>query len=103
MWVQVPMLGRFRYVGKPDRQHTSVSGQVACVVHMFVMHVAEELRTWPEQGQRQRYWVQSFERHSDAVMLWDLCVLSCQQVSRTADRELNILVHWNRTRVGSTE
>jgi hypothetical protein len=24
---------------------------------MFIMHVAEELRTWPEQGQRQRFWV----------------------------------------------
>ncbi len=56
MHTQVPMLGRFRYVGKPDRQH-SAGTQVACVVHMFVMHVAEELRTWPEQEQRQRHWV----------------------------------------------
>ncbi|CAL8464818.1 g4353 [Coccomyxa elongata] len=53
--LEMPMLGRFRYVGKPDRKH-SANTQVACVVHMFVMHVAEELRTWPEQEQRQRHW-----------------------------------------------
>ena len=56
MCAQLPMLGRFRYVGKPDRKH-SANTQVACIVHMFVMHVAEELRTWPEQEQRQRHWV----------------------------------------------
>lgn len=57
---QEPMLGKFRYVGKPDLQHRSSTAAVRCVVHMFVMHVAEELRTWPEQGQRQRYWVSLF-------------------------------------------
>ncbi|EIE22853.1 hypothetical protein COCSUDRAFT_42441 [Coccomyxa subellipsoidea C-169] len=75
--LEVPMLGRFRYVGKPDRQH-SAGTQVACVVHMFVMHVAEELRTWPEQEQRQRHWCSVEEacakcRHEwmrEALLTW---------------------------------
>ena len=28
-----------------------------CVAHMFVMHVAEELPTWPEGKERKRIWV----------------------------------------------
>ena len=52
--VQAPMLGRFRYMGKPDKMHTA---PVKCIIHMFVMHVAEELDVWPEMAQRQRFWV----------------------------------------------
>ena len=52
--LQVPMLGRFRYMGKPDKQHTA---PVKCIIHMFVMHVADELQVWPEMAQRQRFWV----------------------------------------------
>lgn len=51
------MLGTFRYVGKPDRKHNASNAAVRCVVHMFVMHVAEELPTWPEHSERQRVWV----------------------------------------------
>ena len=54
--VQVPMLGKFRYMGKPDKMHTA---PVKCIIHMFVMHVAEELDVWPEMAQRQRFWVSS--------------------------------------------
>ncbi len=28
-----------------------------CAAHMFVMHVGEELPTWPEGSERQRCWV----------------------------------------------
>jgi uncharacterized protein (DUF983 family) len=59
------MLGTFRYVGKPDRQHSATSDGVACVVHMFVMHVAEELATWPEHSERQRVWVR--------LLNWQCC------------------------------
>ncbi len=52
--LQVPMLGKFRYMGKPDKQHTA---PVKCIIHMFVMHVADELPVWPEMAQRQRFWV----------------------------------------------
>ena len=52
--LQVPMLGKFRYMGKPDKQHTA---PVKCIIHMFVMHVADELAVWPEMAQRQRFWV----------------------------------------------
>lgn len=48
------MLGKFRYMGKPDKQHTA---PVKCIIHMFVMHVADELPVWPEMAQRQRFWV----------------------------------------------
>ncbi len=57
--VQAPMLGRFRYMGKPDKMHTA---PVKCIIHMFVMHVAEELDVWPEMAQRQRFWVSSTMR-----------------------------------------
>ena len=53
------MLGTFRYVGKPDRKHTASDAAVRCVVHLFVMHVAEELPTWPEHSERQRVWVRA--------------------------------------------
>lgn len=56
---QDPMLGTFKYFGKPDVKHSATSAAVACVVHMFVMHVAEELATWPEHSERQRVWVRS--------------------------------------------
>ncbi len=60
--VQVPMLGKFRYMGKPDKMHTA---PVECIIHMFVMHVAEELHVWPEMAQRQRFWVslQAIDQH----------------------------------------
>lgn len=72
------MLGRFRYVGKPDRRHTAGT-QVACVVHMFVMHVAEELQTWPEQEQRQRHWVSQPRPHFAHSAT--SCCVGCDAVS----------------------
>ena len=57
------MLGTFKYFGKPDAQHTATTAAVACVVHMFVMHVAEELATWPEHSERQRVWVRPSITH----------------------------------------
>ena len=63
--VQVPMLGKFRYMGKPDKQHTA---PVKCIIHMFVMQVAEELQVWPEMAQRQRFWVSIFHHHRPSLV-----------------------------------
>ena len=62
------MLGTFRYVGKPDRKHTASDAAVRCVVHLFVMHVAEELQTWPEHSERQRVWVRAHQ-HAPAFLI----------------------------------
>ena len=48
--------------GKAARKQAADGCQVPaepgrCVAHMFVMHVAEELPTWPEGGERKRIWV----------------------------------------------
>jgi hypothetical protein len=32
-------------------------GRGTCLVHLYVMHVAEELDAWPEAGERTRAWV----------------------------------------------
>ncbi|CAK0787021.1 hypothetical protein CVIRNUC_010237 [Coccomyxa viridis] len=73
--LEAPMLGRFRYMGKPDKMHTA---PVKCIIHMFVMHVAEELDVWPEMAQRQRFWLSVEEactkcRHPwmrEALQMW---------------------------------
>ncbi|CAL5229228.1 g12512 [Coccomyxa viridis] len=73
--LEVPMLGKFRYMGKPDKQHTA---PVKCIIHMFVMHVADELPVWPEMAQRQRFWLSVEEacakcRHPwmrEALQMW---------------------------------
>ena len=67
------MLGTFRYVGKPDRKHTASDAAVRCVVHLFVMHVAEELQTWPEHSERQRVWV----KPSHALLHQNLAIACC--------------------------
>ncbi len=59
------MLGKFRYMGKPDKQHTA---PVKCIIHMFVMQVAEELQVWPEMAQRQRFWVSIFHHHRPSLV-----------------------------------
>lgn len=59
------MLGKFRYMGKPDKNHTA---PVKCIIHMFVMHVTEELDVWPEMAQRQRFWV-SFQVQQEIHIL----------------------------------
>lgn len=48
--------------GKAARKQAADGCQVPaepgrCVAHMFVMHVAEELPTWPEGSERKRIWV----------------------------------------------
>ena len=60
------MLGKFRYMGKPDKMHTA---PVECIIHMFVMHVAEELHVWPEMAQRKRFWVslQAIYQHTPTI------------------------------------
>lgn len=50
------MLGEFPfYSGKASRLQQANQGR--CLAYMFVMHVAEELQTWPEGGKRTRLWV----------------------------------------------
>ena len=50
------MVGAFPFKSnKAARKHTAEQGR--CVAHMFVMHVAEELPTWPEGAERKRIWV----------------------------------------------
>lgn len=53
------MVGAYPFKSnKAARQHNAEQGK--CVAHMFVMHVAEELTTWPEGAERKRVWVSSF-------------------------------------------
>lgn len=53
--VEEPMLGEFPfYSGKASRLQQANQGR--CLAYMFVMHVAEELQTWPEGGKRTRLW-----------------------------------------------
>lgn len=50
------MVGAYLFKSnKAARKHTAQEGR--CVAHMFVMHVAEELPTWPEGAERKRVWV----------------------------------------------
>ncbi len=50
------MVGAFPFKSnKAARKHTAEQGR--CIAHMFVMHVAEELPTWPEGAERKRIWV----------------------------------------------
>jgi diphosphoinositol-polyphosphate diphosphatase len=50
------MLGSFAFQsGKQERLHNVHQGR--CTAHMFIMHVAEELSSWPESTERQRAWV----------------------------------------------
>ena len=54
--LQKDMLGAYPFSSsKAARKQTAVQGH--CVAHMFVMHVAEELPTWPEGSERKRVWV----------------------------------------------
>ena len=43
------------YSGKASRLQQANQGR--CIAYMFVMHVAEELPTWPEGDKRTRRWV----------------------------------------------
>ena len=49
------MLGA--YLFKSNKAACLHAEQGRCVAHMFVMHVAEELPTWPEGAERKRVWV----------------------------------------------
>ena len=56
--VQEPMLGAFSFhSGKASRLQQANQGR--CVAYMFIMHVAEELQTWPEGEKRTRLWVRT--------------------------------------------
>lgn len=69
------MVGAFPFKSnKAARKHTAEQGR--CVAHMFVMHVAEELPTWPEGAERKRIWVRlHFAVHSISECLSRLCML----------------------------
>ncbi len=63
------MVGAFPFKSnKAARKHTAEQGR--CVAHMFVMHVAEELPTWPEGAERKRIWVSLQFRCA-------VCLLTC--------------------------
>jgi diphosphoinositol-polyphosphate diphosphatase len=54
--MQERLLGTFSFQsGKQERLHNVHHG--GCTAYMFVMHVAEELPSWPECKDRQRAWV----------------------------------------------
>lgn len=53
--IEEPMLGAFSFhSGKASRLQQANQGR--CVAYMFIMHVAEELQTWPEGEKRTRLW-----------------------------------------------
>jgi len=53
--LEEPMVGIFPfYSGKASRLQQANQGR--CIAYMFVMHVAEELPTWPEGDKRTRRW-----------------------------------------------
>ena len=60
---QDEMVGAYLFSSsKAARKQAADNGQLPaepgrCVAHMFVMHVAEELPTWPEGKERKRIWV----------------------------------------------
>lgn len=68
--IQDDMVGAYVFSsGKAARKQAAAGGQVPaepgrCVAHMFVMHVAEELPTWPEGSERKRIWVRQLSGHS---------------------------------------
>lgn len=49
---QEPIIGKFPYSGKAERQQAG-----RCVAYLFAMHVSELLPEWPEANQRKREWV----------------------------------------------
>lgn len=53
--LQEPMVGAYGFSSKKAARGHADCGR--CMAHMFVMHVAEELTTWPESTERQRVWV----------------------------------------------
>lgn len=55
--VQEPMVGAYVFSSKKAARGHAERGR--CMAHMFVMHVAEELSTWPESTERNRVWVSS--------------------------------------------
>ena len=54
-FLQEPMVGAYAFSSKKAARVHADRGR--CVAHMFIMHVAEELPTWPESTERQRVWV----------------------------------------------
>ena len=68
--LQKDMVGAFPFKSnKAARKHTAEQGR--CVAHMFVMHVVEELPTWPEGTERKRIWVSAYPQAAHFVdQLW---------------------------------
>ena len=55
---QEPILGEFPfYSGKAARLQQANKGR--CIAFLYVMHVAEELASWPERDKRTRLWVRA--------------------------------------------
>lgn len=52
--LEEPMVGAYGFSSKKAARGHADCGR--CMAHMFVMHVAEELTTWPESTERQRVW-----------------------------------------------
>lgn len=55
--MQEPMVGAYAFSSKKAARGHADRG--TCLAHIFVMHVAEELTTWPESTERKRVWVSS--------------------------------------------
>ena len=64
--VQGEMVGAYPFKSnKAACKHTAEQGR--CLAHMFVMHVIEELPTWPEGAERKRVWVSAGILHVSSV------------------------------------
>ncbi len=73
--LQEPMLGEFPFCsGKAARLIEENKGR--CRAFMYVMHVSEELASWPERHKRTRLWVRAQQD------VWLLCHMCCMFAQR---------------------
>ncbi|PNH08718.1 Nudix hydrolase 16, mitochondrial [Tetrabaena socialis] len=54
--LEEPMLGVYAFSGGKQAADAADRPSGVCKAHIFVMHVEEELPTWPESEDRQRVW-----------------------------------------------
>ena len=59
----------------PFSNRKPVPGQKGCIAHLFIMHVQEELETWPECANRARRWVRSLPNSASATRRRQRCRL----------------------------
>ncbi|KAJ9533033.1 NUDIX hydrolase domain-like protein [Haematococcus lacustris] len=55
--LEEPMLGVFPFQSGKPGNHTNSAHGGKCIAYMYVLHVEEELATWPESLERERFWL----------------------------------------------